>query len=131
MSTLILFRTLKNKFHSKERFRDSYVILLHTYVFHTTLSYILSGQWSQQSIYVQLSHVNYWLRPTDSREQKPKALTTFSFITYYNYHHVHHIHHIFLICSIHNTTVLSFFFDESRTKLSSDLIPFAPQGNFL
>jgi uncharacterized ion transporter superfamily protein YfcC len=64
MSPLILFRMLKNKFHSKKRFPDSYVILLHTHIFHTNLSYILPGQWSQQSIYLQLSHVNYWLRPT-------------------------------------------------------------------
>ena len=73
MSTMVLFRMLKNKFCSKERFRDSYIILLHTHIFHTMLSYILYGPLSQRSIHFQLSHVNYWLRPSDWRGRKPKA----------------------------------------------------------
>ena len=51
MSTLVLSRMLKNKFDLKERFRDSYIILLHTHIFHTMQSYILYGQLSQRTIF--------------------------------------------------------------------------------
>ena len=56
MSTFVLFRMLKNKFISKERFRGSYIILLHTHIFHTMLSYILYGQLSRTIFKIAGNH---------------------------------------------------------------------------